>query len=296
MFRLVNKTTHIKFKKYFSIMVPPISQPLVFPNPTELYENIKTNTSKLKNNFFKFYPNPNKINLEEIQYCSDVHVDHRKKIPTIIPTTGTLMLAGDVGLPTHKHVYDFFKMLSENFDTIYYTPGNHDYGCSKTYDHILYSKYYPIVKEIIGNFKNVILLDNDVIEHNDNVVIVGTTLWSAPNVCLDKKSQDHYKQHLECVKFINLAKNIYHNKKIIIMSHYVPTHRLIEEKYHDHPSNSYFVTDLEYLMTNPIHTWICGHTHSVGECDVGDVKCLINAHGYVGENNKDIIKTKTFFI
>lgn len=269
--------------------------PVIFSSPSETINDfvIKLNDNK-KYVTKPLYPKYKQ--LRKIQYCSDIHVDHKKNIPDIIPESDTLIVAGDVGIPTHENFYKFFSMVSDRFSAIYFVPGNHEYGCTKSYDNNLYLKYQPVLEEIINSFNNVKMLNNELIEHENDVVIAGTTLWSQPDVLLDKKSKDHYSEHLKALQFIKLVKMTYPDKKIVIVSHYVPTHSLIEEKYKNHPSSSYFVTDLDKIINNPIHTWICGHTHSVGECDINGVNCLINAHGYNSENKNSIIKTKTFFI
>ena len=277
----------INFIKRYHTIIRPVP---LFPPAHKIVEKLINNTNAYKE--YIAMPNQNPYKLEEIQYCSDIHVDHVKKNPEIFPVTNTLIIAGNVGNPYHPNFYKFFKMVSNRFDIVYFTPGNQDLGCTKLYDKYLVSKHSKVIQDIVGLFNNVIMLNNEVYHHN-NIVIVGTTLWSLPDVIFDQKSRDHYNEHKKSINFINNAKFLYNNKKIIVVSHYVPTYHLIEEKYYNHPHNCYFVTDLEKYITRPIHTWICGHTHQVNECSINNVNCLINAHGY---SNSKVIHTKTFFI
>ena len=239
---------------------------------------------------------PNFLESEQFQYCSDLHVDCRNNELSIVPVCNNLLIAGDVGLPTNDNFIKFFRMVSSRFDKVYFTPGNHEYDCFALFNVTKYNEYKPLLKNVIGLFDNVFLLDNNVAYHNKDIVIIGTTLWSEPHTCLEPKYIEHNNMHKKCVDFINTSKLLYRDKKIIVLSHYVPTHKLIEEKFKNHRSSSLFVTNLEKLMTDPICAWVCGHTHSVMEDNVGNVKCVINAHGYSHENKTHTIKTKTFYV
>ena len=228
---------------------------------------------------------------ETFQYISDVHVDINKNVIDIIPIANTLIIAGDIGNPKHKHFEIFINKVSLQFKTVIYVAGNHCYDSGCIYDDTKYKYYKPIIIDILSNYKNVHYLDNNIYVHDDtNIIIAGTTLYTNPinyipinyipiNPILTKKLKQHTNKHQECIQFINTVCTQYYNKDVIIVSHYVPTYSLIEDKYKKLGPiiNSKFTTNLEYLFKKPIKAWICGHSHSIINSTINNVYCGINA-------------------
>jgi len=220
----------------------------------------------------------------DIQYISDLHVDVNKKVPRIRPAAEYLAVCGDLGVPTHPAFDEFFKTYSKQFKKIFFVAGNHDYDCSPLYEEKKENYYKPLIHEIINNYPNVYFLDASCHQLSDDIIIAGTTLWSYP---LTTKYKAHIDKHETDVKWINEMCNLYADKKIVMLTHYVPTFKLIEEKYlaRGTYATSWFATDLEYMLKEPIVAWVCGHSHSVTETEINDVYCGINA---VGHNSKYI--------
>lgn len=237
----------------------------------------------------------------KFQYVSDIHFEYNEKIK-IIPDSENLIIAGDLGNPFNKGFFKFFSYVSPMFKKIIFVAGNHDLHESCVYNDFLYNYCKNQINDVCRQFDNVYFLDNDYHIHNNDIVIIGTPLWThlSSNLKLSKKEYElHNKKHFESVKFIEDICKKYENKKIIVVSHYVPTLRLIEGKYKlNGDVNSKWVTNLENVMSkySNINAWICGHTHSVQSikinCLTHSVNCMINAHGYNSENS--VILTKTF--
>lgn len=234
-----------------------------------------------------------KINL---QYISDLHIDSHKNTPKIRPISRYLAICGDIGQPYASNYKDFISEQANNFEKVFIVPGNHDFDLGPMYHKERVVKWEPFVKNICHGLKNVYYLNCDTHNLTDDILIAGSILWSKPIPRNDTIYSDYdprvsrYLEHIiEHNKHINWIRNVVSsnkNKKIIMLTHFVPSFKLIEDKYKakGNYTTSWFATDLEYLITSPIKAWICGHTHSVIECNINGVKCAINAYGYGVEN------------
>lgn len=241
------------------------------------------------------------------QYVSDLHVDVAKnKNLKIIPNSNVLIVAGDIGNPFHDGFKTFLQSMSKQFEKVIFVAGNHDFDSGSIFDKNKYDMCKPQIYEICNELDNVIFLDNDVHIHK-GIVFAGTTLWTQiplkNNTISEETICQHNDKHKESVKFIKSTCNKFKLNPVVIISHYVPTFQLIEDKYKRKNNIELWrwTTDLEndIMKKYPqISTWICGHSHSVKSKKIKysthSVNCLLNAHGYPKENDSDIILTKTF--
>lgn len=273
----------IKSFKYFSTFIPNHNS-VQFNNALNLHL-----TPPLGDHSFNSF-----------QYFSDVHADtyDSSKIPDVRALSPNLLIAGDVGVPTHSNVYKFLKQMSEKFNKIYYAPGNHEYDSPPVFDESKYNKYNPLLRELCDQFNNVILLDNKSHKHSDEIVIIGTTLWSKPLFIKDEKYKKHLQKHTDALDFINTSKKMYADKKIILLTHYLPTRKLIESKYLNRGeiTTSFFASDVEDIIVEPIVACVSGHSHSVMNVKVNLVPCMLNAYGYKHESSTRLITPKIFTI
>jgi predicted phosphohydrolase len=238
--------------------------------------------------------------LESFQYCSDLHVDTHKKMLNIKPIHPTLLIAGDLGSPLHPHFESFLSLVSKRFNKVYFIAGNHEYESCSLFNEKKFGKLNQIVAQICDIFSNVYFLDNNTVIHNDKIVIAGTTLWSMPILKFEPRRDyaDHVFKHKQAVKFIEDTRKKYAHKKIVLVSHYLPSLSLIEEKYKARGALaiSWFGTNLDYLINDPIVACVGGHSHSVLNIKVNGVPCMINAHGYPRDNSSNLILPKEFTV
>jgi predicted phosphodiesterase len=236
------------------------------------------------------------VNTSPFQYCSDVHVDIKatKKIRLdITPTTKTLMVAGDIGNPFCPSFESFFGNMSNIFETVLFVPGNHDHNNGCVFRPSPQCK--DRINAILRPLPNVHLLDNKIYDYSEDTIVVGTQLYSllspallAPKTTLSVNERiRHNYEHSKCVDFIEYACRTNPKKNVIVMSHYVPTFRLIDDKYKKWgASQSKWTTDLEDVMAkhDNLCVWICGHTHSVKKVEIKHASghstiCMVNAIG-----------------
>lgn len=222
-----------------------------------------------------------------------------------------LILAGDIGYPTSSNYHTFLQSCSEEYKDVFCIFGNHEYY------HAEMNFIENYVCEIFKDLANVHFLLNKEYFLTDDVVLIGTTLWtnidknsryivqSSMNdynsIQKDKKCltiDDTNNLHELSIKFLEECIKKNENKKVIIITHHLPTKKLIHEKYYSYGSiNKAFYTDLEKFIekhTKTIKLWICGHSHSSKEEAIQETNLILNPIGYIHERKRDaeIIRIK----
>jgi predicted phosphodiesterase len=246
-----------------------------------------------------------------IQVSSDIHLEMYDKNVSItdilIPCADYLVLSGDIGYPLERNYYNFLKQCSESFEKVFVITGNHEY----------YSKLSMItidnqIQQICDNFDNVYFLNNDIYndEENSGYTFIGTTMWSRidkyKEFAIHNTMNDYrliynghdapiipndinklYDKNLEW-----LTKSIaeHKDKKIIIITHHMPSFNFIDDKYKRSPVNSAYASNLEQLVqdNDNIKYWIFGHTHSSVFAKINKCEYICNPIGYL-ETDKSII-------
>lgn len=238
----------------------------------------------------------------KIQYCSDLHLEFKEnkafleKHP-IKPEGEILLLAGDiVPFAVMKKAMDFFGYLSDNFETVYWLPGNHEYYYSDIADRS------GVINEAIKS--NVFLVNNTSVMH-ENVKLIFSTLWSKISPLnewtIENSMSDfhvikyygnkfrpiHFNAlHQDSLHFLSNALNKKDAEKTIVVTHHVPTLFYYPEKYKGDALNEAFAVELYDLIINSnIDYWIFGHHHSnINAIDIVNTKIHTNQLGYVRDN------------
>jgi UDP-2,3-diacylglucosamine pyrophosphatase LpxH len=177
------------------------------------------------------------------------------------------------------------------------------------------------ISKLCDRFPNVHFLNKSVYQvPSTDYYIVGCTLWS--NIDMDiytliqfndfkkimetktkpltpgvyKQMHNNHKQFLEDT--ISNLSSANENAKILVLTHHCPTFKVIDDKYlteDNHEINTFFATDLEYLLRNNVKAWICGHTHGCKQVNINNTIVATNTYGYLNEtisrfSNKAIIE------
>ena len=257
--------------------------------------------------------------MHKFQLISDIHLEFGT-CKKIVKFADNLILAGDIGYPEDKLFTNFLTNVSNTFNKVFYVTGNHEYyqnwkkGKNIKINNI--QETNNIIKNIISNFNNIYFLDNDFYDFDDNLRIIGSTLWT--NIHMNSKSiNDSYQIYLDEKTLINdeYIREIYknnvsfienqidyakeNNKKLLVITHHLPSYQLILEKYKTQTYfayNSHFASDLDYLMDNTIRAWCAGHSHGRNQKIINNVPCYLNAFGYPKEDRNGATLDFTFEI
>jgi predicted phosphohydrolase len=235
----------------------------------------------------------------KIQYCSDLHLEFPDNYNFIkenpLKVEGDiLVLAGDIVPFAHIEEFDdFFDYVSDNFEYVYWIPGNHEYY------------HYDIsVKGISFNEQireNVFLINNTSVVHGD-VRFLFTTLWSeiTPdnqwNIrsrlsdfrVINNKSNtlsiNYYNYlHKQSVAFLKEELENNESENTVVVTHHVPTFKNYPEKYKSSNINQAFTVEMhDFINNSNIDCWIYGHHHiNTEEFEINNTKLLTNQLGYV---------------
>lgn len=225
---------------------------------------------------------------------------YKKKI--INPTNNYLICAGDIGCVKSPNTRFYFDLVSPLFERIFYVPGNHEY-----YETSI-SEGNKLLFELTSKYNNVHLLNKSYYDLDDSTRIIGCTLWSDleyndeykdKNLMRLLKAKNHLNDFVKIDKFSPFDYQDLHNdhseylrsqiqdsndKKVIVVSHHLPSYYLIDEKFKHLNYNNCFASNMDDLMFYPVKYWIYGHTHKQRIDNLGTVKTICNPIGHVGEN------------
>ena len=214
-----------------------------------------------------------------LQYISDLHLERRKNIIKIPVKGNYLALCGDIGNPNHSNYKQLLKYSSNEFEKTFIIAGNHEYN-NKSITKMNFVN--DQIDDIVSNFNNVFFLNNNYYKLNKYTILFGTTLWT--------KSTNH-KLHNKSINWLenNIVDNL--NKNIIIISHHLPSYKLIVPKFRKLKYKYLFdryASNLEYIMEYPnIKVWLCGHSHCQYNTFINGTYCAINALGHNKNINYD---------
>lgn len=236
-----------------------------------------------------------------IQYTSDLHLELYKTLPPFTtflkPCAPYLALVGDIGHPTQlKELFNWATRQPE-WKRIFYVAGNHEF----------YGGYYEDrmleIAEIAATFENVHFLHGaspSFFCEEENVAVIGSTLWSAVRRRDELKSISDYKQIRFHGQETFQALNELHNREkkildaqiaswtdkgavICVLTHYLPSFRLIHPRYVYSDLNDCFASMSDALLRPAVRLWIYGHSHCCSHQSIRDILCVCNARGYADE-------------
>lgn len=262
----------------------------------------------------------------KIQYASDLHLEFYdgnvtendaqffETLVTPVPGNCMLVLAGDIGYPEMKITKDFVKWCCANWPHVIWVFGNHEYYCTIG-KAIMMSDKEALATQYMDDLPNLHVLHNGVFEHKDlpGLTIVGSVLWTEISRDMKRPVEKYMNDcrkiytpsferftvddwnwlYSENVLFIKreLDRAEKENKKVLVVTHHLPTYKAILPQYQGDDMNCAFASNSAELLENPVvAAWICGHSH--GQLDLNvmnrigkDTIVTFNARGYPGEDS-----------
>ena len=258
----------------------------------------------------------------KLAYVSDLHLEHKRwrtqfpkinkeQLQKLDSSVNGIAILGDLSNPGYDNFYNFLSYCGSIFKNVYFVAGNHEYYIKgfddKNLSTYVYEKILKSVekaKSLSGN-SNIHFLNNSVIELPNHKILIGSTLWSDHSKsfetandtflniykCINREhllAKTYIRDQLDVCKKYNFIHSV-KNPNVTILTHYLPTYHLIDEKYrHGYTpavSERYYSRQ-EHLIRFPVKNWICGHSHSVINTHLNGVYLGINS--YVSQNSYEI--------
>jgi hypothetical protein len=246
-----------------------------------------------------------------IQIASDLHLECYDAVPqgpeffeTLVkPVSGVdlLILAGDIGYPEAKITDTFLEWCCSQWPQVVWIFGNHEYY-NKPGKRITMDMKEECGAAVAARYKNLRLVRDETLDLGENLVIAGSTFWTnlaraeraivkeGMNDCStiwtsaeEKFTPELWNElHWASRAFLEdvLEAAVDSGKRVIVVTHHLPSYRMILPQYEGHPANCGFAARADSLVDHPcVAAWICGHSH--GQRSVG--RCHLNARGYPGE-------------
>lgn len=250
---------------------------------------------------------------------SDIHLEHypcmesveelvkaKPKLSCLLEAENSnkiLLLPGDIGYPKHESYWKFLGDLGSRYKRVVFTTGNHEY-----YGSDISSVDEVCRKKATGNIH---FLQKDAL-YADGVRYLGATLWTdIPyrhqafvqrgmmdyHIIMKNKTShgaslidvtDTISIHHDHVDWINKELEKDSKTPTVVLTHHLPSDKLVAPEYKDSIVTHAFYTDCESLMKPPIQVWVAGHTHKRMYAEINGVSVRVNPMGYHKENPEGV--------
>lgn len=236
----------------------------------------------------------------KIQYASDLHLEFTENASYIkhnpLKVVGDiLILAGDIGYLGDQNFsrHPFWDWASDNYSQVIVAMGNHEFY--KFFDISSLENGYklPIRHNVTAYYNTIVPIGN--------TDIIVSTLWShiplKEAAFTEQVISDFHRilykgdllsfanfnqEHIRCLDFIKTAISESNAAHKIVVSHHVPSFKMLCPKFKGSKVNGAFIVELEdFIKTSGINYWIYGHSHYNMDVQIGNTLCVSNQLGYV---------------
>lgn len=243
---------------------------------------------------------------------SDLHLNHWSydrniKLIDIVNSADAdcILCAGDVDSVRNTHDWNIF--LKALKIPMFYVMGNHDlYGShikeatNTLNEYAGFHPYFNFLHNSVATFRDYIIIGSplytDFNLYGKGPIEVIDSKYSAIadfdsirkngfDVCGTITPQDYVSLHLEAKAFIKKTIEDNPDKKLIVLTHWMPSPRCISLKFAGDSCNPYFATNCDELfyLNESVKYWVFGHTHEPSRLKINNTTCICNPRGYPGE-------------
>lgn len=220
----------------------------------------------------------------------EFHKDYGKSLIVSLPEAEAIIIAGDIALP--DMLKRSFEMLCNKYDKVIAVLGNHDHY------HRGFKFVDRLIPELKAEFPNLHLLNNERIMIG-NQGIVGATFWFAETALSNNPMNQQYISDFHCISHCAPMAYLKHEESVrffkksiqpgdIVITHHMPSYRLVHPKYQSSQLNVYFASDNDELFEKSCpKMWVVGHSHLPLNKTIGSTRFICNAIGYPLEQEAD---------
>ena len=217
--------------------------------------------------------------------------------PPLEVTGDILLLAGDIGYlgDDNYSKHPFWDWASENYKEVHCCMGNHESTNIMMWRHCptaISWRYVPMYSALqrycedwrhrhhpLHPWSRIPLEDayftEQVISDFRRILYKGELMTHA----------QFNAEHERCLTFIKDAVAYSQAAHKIVVTHHVPSFRMLHPKFQGSKANVAFTVELEdYITDSGIDYWIYGHSHTNIDARIGNTQCLSNQLGYVFSN------------
>lgn len=94
--------------------------------------------------------------------------------------------------------------------------------------------------------------------------------------------EDFNLEHEKCLRFLQQAVKASEAEHIVVVSHHLPTFKVLAQHHMGSKLNGAFATELgKFIADSRIDVWIYGHSHTNIDKTIGNTKITSNQLGYI---------------
>ena len=238
-----------------------------------------------------------------IQYMSDLHLElwdnsrylranEFEVVGDVLVLAGDTFYLRDTVAPQKK----FWNWASKNFRQVLLVPGNHEFYSNSDVT-ARGDSWQWMFRENVGYYYNKVV-------RIDDTDFILTTLWSKipePDMYFVQRGMNDFRQimydgrrftpddfnleHEKCLKFLKQSLEESSAKHIVVVTHHLPTLKVVAAQHMGSVLNGAFATELgNYIADSRIDVWIYGHSHTNIDTTIGNTRIVCNQLGYIYYN------------